>query len=199
MTTPNDVAFTPSIKAEQAKRGSRAMFERAAATRPMKDVVTEDLAAFLAELDHFYLGTASAEGRPYIQHRGGPKGFLKVLDAHHLSFADFAGNKQYITLGNLAENPQAYIFLMHEATQQRVKLWGRAEVIENDPALLARLTMPGYKAKPERVIRFEIEAWDSNCRQHITPRYTQEEVNAAVAEMARRIADLEAEIGRAHV
>jgi len=196
MIVPNDVAFSPAVKAEQEKRGSRAQYERAAEKRPMRNLVSADLAAFLAEVDHFYLGTASAEGRPYIQHRGGPKGFLKPIDARHLAFADFAGNRQYITLGNLAENPRAFIFLMHYATQQRVKLWGRAEVIENDAALLAALADPAYKAKPERVIRFTIEAWDSNCRQHITPRYTQAEVNEAVAHMARRIADLEAEVAR---
>ena len=196
MIVPNDIAFTPSVKAEQTKRGSRALYERAAEKRPMQKLVTDDLAAFLAETDHFYLGTASAAGRPYIQHRGGPKGFLKPIDVRHLAFADFAGNRQYVTLGNLAENPQAFIFLMHYPTQQRVKLWGRAEVVENDPALLAELADPAYKAKPERVIRFTIEAWDSNCRQHITPRYTQSEINEAVAHMARRIADLEAEVER---
>jgi hypothetical protein len=196
MSTPDDIAFTDAAKAEQGKRGSRGQFARAAETRPMQDRVTPDLAAFLAEMDHFYLGTASAAGRPYIQHRGGPKGFLKPIDERHIAFADFAGNRQYVTLGNLAENDQAYIFLMHYSTQQRVKLWGRAAVIEDDPALLARLADPAYKAKPERVIRFRIEAWDANCRQHITPRYSQAELDQAVTGMAHRIGELEAEIER---
>ncbi|HYM31758.1 MAG TPA: pyridoxamine 5'-phosphate oxidase family protein [Candidatus Cybelea sp.] len=196
MTAPNDVAFSAAVKAEQAKRGSRRQFERAAEARPMRSTVTPDLVAFLGELDHFYLGTASADRQPYIQHRGGPKGFLKATDERHLAFADFAGNRQYITLGNLAENPRAYMFLMHYPTQQRVKLWGTAEVIEDDPALLARLADASYRAKPERVIRFRIEAWDINCRQHITPRYTQEDINAAAVKMAQRIAELEAEVAR---
>lgn len=200
MTTkpPDDIAFSAAVKAEQARRGSREMFERKALVRPMANRVSPELAAFLAEMDHFYLGTASAAGQPYIQHRGGPKGFLKVLDDRHLGFADFPGNQQYITLGNLAENPLAHIFLIHYPNQTRIKLWGRAEVVEEDTAelsrLLAILADPAYPAKPRRVIRFTIEAWDVNCRSHITPRYTQADIDQAVSTMAERMAALEAEV-----
>ena len=190
----NDIVFSAATKAQQEKRGSRQAYARSTERQPMPDQVTPDLAAFLGELDHFYLGTAGADGRPYIQHRGGPKGFLKVLDEKHLGFADYAGNRQYITLGNLSENPKAFLFLMHYPTQQRVKVWGQAEVIEDDPALLEALSDPSYKARPERVIRFRIEAWNINCRQHITPRYTAQDIDHTVQRMAARIADLEAEV-----
>ena len=130
----------------------------------------------------------SAEGAPYIQHRGGPKGFIKVLDDRTLGFADFAGNKQYITISNLAGNDRAYLFLLDFANRQRIKVWGRARVVENDPALMERLVDPGYRARPERAILFTIEAWDVNCSQHITERYTQGEIAGAVAGLRERIA-----------
>ena len=160
------------------------------------DTVTPDLAAFLAERDSFYLATASAEGRPYIQHRGGPKGFLKALDDKRLAFADFGGNRQYISAGNLSENDQAAIFLMDYPNRRRVKLWGRARVVEDDPELLARLVEPGYRAKPERAILFEVEAWDVNCPQHITPRYSEDQIAPALAKLQVRIGELEAEVAR---
>lgn len=172
----SDVAFTASVKDAQRARGSRDAYAQAAERRDWSNTIDEDLAAFVAERDSFYLATASADGRPYIQHRGGPKGFLRVLDDRHLAFADFAGNRQYITVGNLAENPRAFLFLMDYPNRRRVKIWGRAEVFEGDAELLARLTDPGYRARPERVIRFEVEAWDVNCHQHIVPRYTVEEL-----------------------
>jgi predicted pyridoxine 5'-phosphate oxidase superfamily flavin-nucleotide-binding protein len=162
--------------------------------RDWKDSVTPDLAAFLAGRDSFYLATASAEGRPYIQHRGGPAGFLKAIDDKHLAFADFGGNKQYITAGNLSENDRASIFLMDYANRARIKLWGRARVVEDDAELLDRLADPEYKAKPERAIVFEIEAWDVNCPQHITPRYTQDQIAPAIAKLQTRIEVLEAEV-----
>jgi predicted pyridoxine 5'-phosphate oxidase superfamily flavin-nucleotide-binding protein len=140
------------------------------------DRVTPALEAFLAERDSFYLGTASADGQPYIQHRGGPKGFLKVLDEHRLAFADYRGNRQYISVGNLNENDKAFIFLMDYPNRQRIKIWGRAEYVEGDDALLQRVADPDYDARLERAIVFHIEAWDSNCPQHITPRYTVEEL-----------------------
>ena len=143
-----------------------------------------------------FLATTSAEGAPYIQHRGGPKGFIKVLDDKTLGFADFAGNKQYITISNLAGNDRAYLFLLDFANRQRIKVWGRARVIENDPALMERLVDPGYRARPERAILFTIEAWDVNCSQHITERYTQPEIAGAVAGLRDRIAELEAENAR---
>ncbi len=190
----SDIAFTPSVKAWQERNGSRAGYARRAEKRDWHDAVTPDLAAFLARRDSFYLATASAEGRPYIQHRGGPAGFLKVLDDKHLAFADFGGNKQYITAGNLSENDRAAIFLMDYANRQRIKLWGRARVVEDDAELLERLADPEYKAKPERAIVFEIEAWDVNCPQHITPRYTEAQIAPALAKLQARIDELEAEV-----
>jgi len=157
------------------------------------DSITPELGNFLSEIDSFYLATANKDGRPYIQHRGGPKGFLKVLNDHTLAFADFAGNRQYISLGNLAENTQAFLFLMDYATQTRLKIWGSAEVIEDNPALLRRLTDARYKGKPERVIRFHVEAWDANCRQHIPAKYSQQEVDAIVRPLIERLGQLEAE------
>lgn len=158
--------------------------------------MTPDLAAFLAQRDSFYLATASAEGPPYIQHRGGPKGFLKALDERTLGFADFDGNRLYISAGNLSENDRAQIFLMDYANRQRIKIWGRARVVEDDPALLAKLADPGYEGRPERAILFEIAAWDVNCPQRITRRYTEAEVATAVEKLTARIAELEDEVAR---
>ena len=177
MTPPtSDIAFTPAVKALQEQSGSRAGYARMAEKRDWRDTVTPELAAFLAERDSFYLASASAEGRPYIQHRGGPKGFLKALDDKRLAFADFGGNRQYISAGNLSENDRASIFLMDYPNRRRIKLWGRARVVEDDPELLERLVEPGYGANPERAILFEVEAWDFNCPQHITPRYTEDQI-----------------------
>jgi len=192
----SDVAFSDAVKAEQARRGSRTGYARMAEKQDWRDRVTPDLAAFLAERDSFYLATASATGQPYIQHRGGPKGFLKVLDDQTLGFADFGGNKQYITLGNLSENDRAHIFLMDYAGRQRVKLWGRARVVEDDPDLLGRLADPGADGRPERVILFDIAAWDINCPQHITPRYSEDLIALAVDKLRQRIAELETEVAR---
>jgi len=195
MTSPtSDIAFTPAVKALQEQSGSRAGYARMAEKRDWHDRVTPDLAAFLAERDSFYLATASAEGRPYIQHRGGPKGFLKALDDKRLAFADFGGNRQYISAGNLSENDRASIFLMDYPNRRRIKLWGRARVVEDDPELLERLLTPGYGAKPERAIVFEVEAWDVNCPQHITPRYADDQIAPALAKLQARIDELEAEV-----
>ncbi len=192
MTTPtSDVAFTPRVKAIQAKRGSRQAYERLEARGGWQSAVTPELAAFIAERDSFYLATSNAAGQPYIQHRGGPKGFLRVIDQRTLGFADFRGNKQYITLGNLAENDRAFIFLMDYAHQARVKIWGRARVIEDDPALLARLTPEGYDAKPEQAILFTIDAWDGNCRQHIPQFLAVSDVTKAVEALQKRLAAAE--------
>ena len=137
MSDPEDVLFSPAVKAEQERLGSRAMFE----DREWKTEITDDLRQFLGVIDTFFFATASADGRPYIQHRGGPPGFLKTIGLHTLAFADFAGNKQYITLGHLKENDRAHIFIPHFATQQRVKLWGRARVVEGDLELMEAVTM----------------------------------------------------------
>ena len=192
----SDVAFTPAVKALQERNGSRAGYARMAEKKDWHDTVTPELAAFLAERDSFYLASASAEGRPYIQHRGGPKGFLKALDDKRLAFADFGGNRQYISAGNLSENDRASIFLMDYPNRRRIKLWGRARVVEDDPELLERLLTPGYGAKPERAIVFEVEAWDVNCTQHITPRYTEDQIAPALAKLQARIDELEAEVVR---
>ena len=190
----SDIAFTPAVKAVQERLGSRAGYAKMEQRGGWRNTLTPDLGAFIAARDSFYLATASADGRPYIQHRGGPKGFLKVLDEHTLAFADFSGNRQYISIGNLAENDKAFIFLMDYAHRRRIKIWGRAEVIEDDPTLLEQLADPAYPARPERVFRFHIEAWDSNCPQHIMPRFTAEDLAPAVQKLRDRIAELEAEV-----
>ncbi len=189
------IVLTPQAQAAMAARGSLAGYARKIAAG-FPDRVTSDLAGFIAELDTALLATTSAEGAPYIQHRGGPKGFIKVLDEKTLGFADFAGNRQYITISNLEGNDRAFLFLLDFANRPRIKVWGRARVVENDPALMERLVEPGYRARPERAILFTIEAWDVNCSQHITERYTQAEVALAVAGMRDRIAFLENELRR---
>lgn len=197
METPiSDIAFTPSVKAIQERMGSRKQYARMEEGDGWSDTITPELANCLSEVDSFYLATANKDGRPYIQHRGGPKGFLKAQDDHTLAFADFAGNRQYISLGNLAENNQAFLFLMDYATQTRIKMWGTAEVIEDDHDLLAQLTHSQYKGKPERVIRFHVEAWDANCRQHIPRKYSQEDVERLMLPLKNRITAMEAEIER---
>ena len=194
MTQPvSDIAFTQSVKAIQTKMGSRPQYARMEEGDGWSATITPELENFLSEVDSFYLATANKDGRPYIQHRGGPKGFLKVLDDHTLAFADFAGNRQYISLGNLAENNRAFLFLMDYATQSRIKFWGTAEAIVDDPDLLTQLTDSLYKGKPERAIRFHVQAWDANCRQHIPAKYSQKEVDAIVRPLIVRLGQLEAE------
>jgi len=195
MSLPSsDVAFTPAVKAIQETRGSRAQYARMEQRGGWQTAVTPDLAGFLSGVRSFYLATASADGQPYIQHRGGPPGFLRVLDARTLGFADFKGNRQYITTGNLSENPKAYIFLMDYAHRRRVKIWGRARVVENDPALLARLWPEGYQARDEQAILFEVEAWDTNCPQHIPQMFHAEDVAGTIVKFQERIKELEAEV-----
>jgi predicted pyridoxine 5'-phosphate oxidase superfamily flavin-nucleotide-binding protein len=189
------LVFTPAVQKAQAERGSaKAYAQRIAEGFP--DKVTDEIAAFIAEQDTAFLATANAQGAPYIQHRGGPKGFIKVLDEHTLGFADYKGNRQYITLANLTENDHAYLFLIDPARRQRIKLWGRARVVENDPALVERLFDKGYKARPERAILFTIEAWDVNCSAHIVTRFTEAEIGEALTKVQAKIAELEAENAR---
>jgi uncharacterized protein len=188
-------AFTPTVKAIQARKGSRESYQRME-ERPWRTTVTPDLAAFIAAQTSFFMATATADGQPYIQHRGGPAGFLHVLDDKTLAFADFAGNRQYLTQGNLADNPKAYLFLIDYVNRQRIKIWGIAKVIENDPQLLSKLMPQGYKARPEQVIVFTITAWDSNCPQHIPQKLDLADVVAVVAERDQRITELEAEVAR---
>ena len=191
----SDVAFTPAVKAIQARKGSREAYANAE-QRGWRTEIDEDLAAFLAAANSFYLATASADGQPYIQHRGGPKGFVKILDKNTLAFADYSGNRQYITQGNLSENPKAHIFLMDYAHRRRIKIWGEARVVEGDSALLTSLMPKGYRARGEQVIVFKIAAWDTNCPQHIPQKFDAADVAAALAGRDARIAELETELAR---
>jgi len=188
----SDVAFTPMVKAVQARKGSRAAYSRMEERGARRTTVTPDLAAFLAERDSGYLATASRAGQPYVQHRGGPKGFIRVLDGKTLAFADYAGNRQYITAGNLMENDRAYLFLMDYAHRRRIKIWGRAKVVE-DAETIAQLMPRGYAARPEQAILFTIEAWDSNCHQHIPQKFDAADVAGTLVKLQARISDLEAE------
>ena len=189
----SDIAFTPSVKAVQKRLGSRQQYARMEERGGWADTITPELTDFLNQRDSCYFATASASGRPYIQHRGGPKGFVKVLNDQTLAFADFIGNRQYISVGNLSENGQAFLFFMDYEQQTRIKVWGTAEVIDDDPTLLEQLADPQYKGKPERVIRFHVEAWDANCRQHIPPRFTSEDTSTTVQTLRDRLTELELE------
>jgi predicted pyridoxine 5'-phosphate oxidase superfamily flavin-nucleotide-binding protein len=191
MSNNSDLVFPPAVRRAQAERGTDKLYT-AKTEHGFPNSVTPELAAFIAEQDTAFLATASAEGAPYIQHRGGPKGFIKVVDERTLGFADYRGNKQFITLGNLSENDRAYLFLIDFSRRQRIKLWGRARVVENDDALIGKLFDQGYKARPERVILFTIAAWDVNCPQHITPRMTVPEVEGLLGAVQERIAALQA-------
>jgi predicted pyridoxine 5'-phosphate oxidase superfamily flavin-nucleotide-binding protein len=192
----SDVAFTPAVKAIQVRKGSRRSYARMEERGFWQTRITPDLAKFIEAQTSIFLGTASRDGQPYIQHRGGPPGFLRVLDDKTIGFADFAGNRQYITQGNLADNPKAYLFLIDYAHRRRIKLWGEAQVVEGDAELTARLMPQGYKARPEQVVLFTVVAWDANCPQHIPQRFEAADVAAALAERDQRIAVLEAEIDR---
>jgi predicted pyridoxine 5'-phosphate oxidase superfamily flavin-nucleotide-binding protein len=189
----SDIAFTPAVKALQAERGSRRAYARMEEGGGFRTAIGEDLVAFLAGVDTAYLATANAEGQPYAQHRGGPKGFIRVIDDHTIGFADYAGNRQYVTTGNLSENDRAFLFLMDYAHRRRIKLWGRARVVRDDPALLARLMPEGYRARPEQAILFDVAAWDVNCPQHIPQKLDAEDVAAALAKLQERVNKLTAE------
>jgi predicted pyridoxine 5'-phosphate oxidase superfamily flavin-nucleotide-binding protein len=191
----SELVFPPAVRRAQAERGTTQVYDRKVAAG-FPNTVTPELAAFIAEQDTAFLGTASADGAPYIQHRGGPKGFIKVVDERTLGFADYRGNRQYITVGNLSENDRACLFLIDFSRRQRIKLWGRARVVEHDDALVGKLFDHGYKARPERVILFTIEAWDVNCSQHITARMTVPEVEGLLGTVEARIAALQAENAR---
>jgi predicted pyridoxine 5'-phosphate oxidase superfamily flavin-nucleotide-binding protein len=192
----SDVAFTPAVKAIQARKGSRDAYARVEQNGGWRTGIDENLAAFLADSNSLYMATATADGQPYIQHRGGPKGFIKVLDKNTIAFADYSGNRQYITQGNLTENPKAHIFVMDYAHRRRVKIWGEARVVDDDPALLKSLMPGGYKARPERAIIFKIAAWDTNCPQHIPQKFDAADVAAALVSRDARIGELEAELAK---
>ncbi|WP_412986591.1 pyridoxamine 5'-phosphate oxidase family protein [Pontimicrobium sp. IMCC45349] len=192
MKYPSDIVFTPSVKKFQEYYKSRNSYARMEKTRGWNTKATNDLAKFLTEIDSFYLGTANLNGQPYIQHRGGNKGFLKVIDEEHLGFVDFSGNKQYISIGNLSENSKATIFLMHYPSQTRIKIWGTAKVIEDTNTIM--LLKDDYNAKVERAIVFKIVAWDINCRQHIKQRYSIDQIEKIIEPLKKRINELEKEL-----
>ncbi|MEO0651280.1 MAG: pyridoxamine 5'-phosphate oxidase family protein [Planctomycetota bacterium] len=191
---PSDIAFTESVKRLQEAQGSREAYARMEQSTGWQTRVTPELEAFLAELDMFYLATANSAGQPYVQYRGGPSGFLRVIDDRTLGFADFGGNRQYISTGNLAENPKAFLFLMDYVHRRRIKVWGTARVVEGDAALLESPVDPEYRARPERAVLFEIEAWDVNCPQHIHVRLPAEAVAAELEGLRERVRELEAQL-----
>ncbi len=193
MSSPSDVAFTPAVKAEQEQRGSRSAYARMEAKGGWATTVTPELAAFIGETRSFYMATASKDGQPYVQHRGGPKGFLHVLDATTLAFANFTGNRQYITAGNLAENDRVCLILMDYVNRQRVKIWGTARELADDPELMRRVTPDGYRARPEQAVVIKVTTWDANCPQHIPHMFFAEEVEEAIGALKARIQHLEQE------
>lgn len=195
-TYASDVAFTSTVKAIQARKGSRPAYARMEAGGSWASSITADLKAEIEAQTSVFLATANAQGQPYIQHRGGPAGFLRVLDEHTIAFVDFTGNRQYITQGNLEENPKAHLFLIDYARQRRIKIWGTARVVEGDEALLRRLAPAAYRARPEQVVLFTVTAWDVNCPQHIPQRFEAADVEAAIRSRDERIAALEAEVKR---
>lgn len=194
--TSSDVAFTPTVKATQTRKGSRMAYAKMEEGDGWDTTIPPDLAAFIAAQTSVFLGTANAAGQPYIQHRGGPPGFLRVLDDKTIAFADFRGNRQFITLGNLAENSKAFLFLIDYAHRRRVKIWGEARVVEDDPALLADLMPQNYKARGEQVILFKVDTWNANCPQHIPQRFDATDVARSLEQRDRRITELEEEIAR---
>lgn len=195
-TYASDVAFSDTVKAIQARKGSRPAYARMEAGGSWETSITADLKAEIEAQTSVFLATASADGQPYVQHRGGPAGFLQVLDAHTIAFVDFAGNRQYITQGNLEENPKAQLFLIDYANRRRIKVWGTARVVEGDETLLRRLMPQAYRARPEHVVIFTVTAWDVNCPQHIPQRFEAADVRAAIEARDERIAALEAEVAR---
>jgi hypothetical protein len=190
----SDVAFTPGVKAIQSRKGSRNAYARMEREGGWATTITEELAEFIAAQTSVFLATANVLGQPYIQHRGGPPGFLQVIDEHTIGFADFNGNRQYISSGNLAENPKAHLFLIDYTTRQRIKLWGTARVIEDDTRLIERLMPANYIAKSEQAILFSVDAWDANCPQHIPQRFEAGDVANAIQSRELKITELEAEI-----
>jgi predicted pyridoxine 5'-phosphate oxidase superfamily flavin-nucleotide-binding protein len=187
----SDVVFTSAVKEIQDQLGSRKNYARMEEQGGWQTEIDSGLGQFIANMDSFYLGTANGDGQPYIQHRGGPKGFLKVLDNKHMAFADFAGNRQYITVGNLTENNKATIFLMDYPNRTRIKIWGTAVVIDDDEELLSSLSDPSYRGRVERAIQFTVTAWDVNCPQHIQPRFTKEQLEPIINPLKKRTTELE--------
>lgn len=196
MTYASDIAFTDTVKAIQSRKGSRNIYAQMETSGGWKTEITEDLENFLALQRSFFLGTSNANGQPYIQHRGGPPGFVRVIDSKTLAFADYRGNRQFISQGNLSDNPKAFIFLIDYLNRMRVKIWGHAKIVENEPKFIAEL-MSGqneYKARAEQALIFKVAAWDSNCPQHIPQRIDREDVDELLQQRDLRIAELEAQV-----
>ncbi|WP_037503125.1 pyridoxamine 5'-phosphate oxidase family protein [Sphingomonas jaspsi] len=189
----SDIAFTPTVKALQQERGSREAYARMEAGGGFRTEIDERLIAMLAATNTAYLGTVNADGQPYIQHRGGPRGFIRVIDERTLGFADYSGNRQYVSDGNLRDNDKAFLFLMDYARKARIKVWGRAR-FSHDADLIARLMPDDYKARPEAAILFEIAAWDINCPQHIPVKFDADLVSSALAERDEEIERLKSEL-----
>ncbi len=194
MTYSSDIAFTSTVKSVQTRKGSRRAYARMEEAGSWETHITPALKEFIEAQTSAFLGTANAEGQPYIQHRGGPAGFLRVLDDQTIGFVDFVGNRQFVTVGNLAENPKAHLFLIDYAHRQRIKIWGQARVVEDDAELTARLMPPDYKARAAQVIVFKVVAWDANCPQHIPQRLEAAEVAATLVDRDRHIEALESQI-----
>jgi uncharacterized protein len=190
--SPDDLAFSAAVRAVQTRKGSRRAYEEA--LWPID--LSRDLQEFIAEQRSLFLASASADGQPYIQHRGGPPGFLKVLDSRTIAFADFRGNRQFITTGNLAENDRVELFLIDYTHQRRFKIWGRARVFEDDPDLVARLMPEDTRARADQAVVVTVEAWDVNCPQHIPQRFEAEDVARALADRDAKITELQAEVAR---
>lgn len=196
MRYTSDVAFSPTVKAIQSRKGSRGAYAKMEEKGSWFDSIAPELATFIEAQTSMFFGTANAEGQPYIQHRGGPAGFLRVLDEKTIGFADYVGNRQYITSGNLEDNPKAHLFLIDYVNRRRIKIWGSARVVEDDADLIAQLMPEGYAARPEQVVLFSVAAWDSNCPQHIPQRVEASDVATAISDRDARIAELEAEVRR---
>ncbi len=190
----SDIAFTPSVKAQQIAKGSRRGYAAMEAKGSWETSITPELADFIADQTSVFLATVNGEGQPYIQHRGGPNGFLRVLDDKTIGFADYAGNRQYVTLGNIADNPKAFLFLIDYAHRRRVKIWGELRAVEDDPELISKLMPAGYRATGERALLFTVKAFDVNCPQHIPQRFEAADVAALLEARDRRIGELEAEV-----
>lgn len=192
----SDIAFTPTVKAIQTRKGSRHGYARMEQAGSWASSITHELQEFIELQNSFFMATVNADGQPYIQHRGGPAGFLHVLDDHTLAFVDYSGNKQFISQGNLSENPKTHLFLMDYEHRQRIKIWGDAKVVEGDAELIKKLMPADYKARPEQVIVFSVTAWDANCPLHIPVRFDAVKVKEALDARDQRIRELEAELAR---
>jgi len=193
----SDIAFTPAVRELQTRMGSRAKYEGFDRATDRRDHLTQREVEFIQHSDHFFQATVGETGWPYVQHRGGPVGFLKVLDDRTIGYADFRGNVQYISVGNLTGDDRVSLILMDYANKRRLKILGRARTVDaaDDPGLIARVTVPGYAATVERVVVISVEAWDWNCPQHITQRFTVAQVQAVVSPLQAEIDRLRARLG----